>query len=146
MGFGAEVKRRILLGTYALSAGYYDAYYRKAQQVRTLLARDFLAAFAEVDVLVAPVTPTPAFKLGEKTDDPVKMYLEDIYSVAASLAGICGASVPCGTTKEGLPIGVQVMGRHFDEGTMLRVAHAVERGQNDGIEWLLQAAGWSFWS
>jgi len=128
-GFGAEVKRRILLGTYALSAGYYDAYYRKAQQVRTLLTRDFLAAFAEVDVLVAPVTPTPAFKLGEKTDDPVKMYLEDIYSVAASLAGICGVSVPCGTTKDGLPIGVQVMGKHFDEATMLRVAQAVEAGQ-----------------
>jgi len=128
-GFGAEVKRRILLGTYALSAGYYDAYYRKAQQVRTLLTQDFLAAFAKVDVLVAPVTPTPAFKLGEKTDDPVKMYLEDIYSVAASLAGICGVSVPCGTTKDGLPIGVQVMGRHFDEATMLRVAQAVETGQ-----------------
>jgi aspartyl-tRNA(Asn)/glutamyl-tRNA(Gln) amidotransferase subunit A len=130
-GFGAEVKRRILLGTYALSAGYYDAYYRKAQQVRTLLARDFLAAFSEVDVLVAPVTPTAAFKLGEKTDDPVKMYLEDIYSVAASLAGICGVSVPCGTTKDGLPIGVQVMGKHFDEGTMLRVAQAVETGQKE---------------
>ena len=128
-GFGAEVKRRILLGTYALSAGYYDAYYRKAQQVRTLLTRDFLAAFADVDVLVAPVTPTPAFKLGEKTDDPVKMYLEDIYSVAASLAGICGVSVPCGTTKDGLPIGVQVMGKHFDEATMLRVAQAIETGQ-----------------
>jgi aspartyl-tRNA(Asn)/glutamyl-tRNA(Gln) amidotransferase subunit A len=128
-GFGVEVKRRILLGTYALSAGYYDAYYRKAQQVRTLLTRDFLAAFAEVDVLVAPVTPTPAFKLGEKTEDPVQMYLEDIYSVAASLAGICGASVPCGKTKGGLPIGVQVMGRHFDEATMLRVAQAVEMGQ-----------------
>jgi aspartyl-tRNA(Asn)/glutamyl-tRNA(Gln) amidotransferase subunit A len=128
-GFGAEVKRRILLGTYALSAGYYDAYYRKAQQVRTLLTRDFLRAFAEVDVLVAPVTPTPAFKLGEKTDDPVQMYLEDIYSVAASLAGICGVSVPCGETKDGLPIGVQVMGQHFDEATMLRVAQAVETGQ-----------------
>jgi aspartyl-tRNA(Asn)/glutamyl-tRNA(Gln) amidotransferase subunit A len=128
-GFGAEVKRRILLGTYALSAGYYDAYYRKAQQVRTLLTRDFLAAFAEVDVLVAPVTPTPAFKLGDKTDDPVQMYLEDIYSVAASLAGICGVSVPCGTTKDGLPIGVQIMGKHFDEATMLRVAQAVEAGQ-----------------
>jgi aspartyl-tRNA(Asn)/glutamyl-tRNA(Gln) amidotransferase subunit A len=128
-GFGAEVKRRILLGTYVLSAGYYDAFYRKAQQVRTLLTRDFLAAFAEVDVLVAPVTPTPAFRLGEKTEDPVKMYLEDIYSVAASLAGICGASVPCGTTKDGLPIGVQVLGKHFDEGTMLRVAQTVETGQ-----------------
>ena len=128
-GFGAEVKRRILLGTYALSAGYYDAYYRKAQQVRTLLTRDFLTAFTDVDVLVAPVTPTPAFKLGEKTDDPVQMYLEDIYSVAASLAGICGVSVPCGQTKEGLPIGVQIMGKHFDESTMLRVAQAVETQQ-----------------
>jgi aspartyl-tRNA(Asn)/glutamyl-tRNA(Gln) amidotransferase subunit A len=128
-GFGAEVKRRILLGTYALSAGYYDAYYRKAQQVRTLLTRDFLTAFLEVDALVAPVTPTPAFKLGEKTDDPVKMYLEDIYSVAASLAGVCGISVPCGETRAGLPIGVQVIGRHFDEGTMFRVAQAVEAGQ-----------------
>jgi aspartyl-tRNA(Asn)/glutamyl-tRNA(Gln) amidotransferase subunit A len=128
-GFGAEVKRRILLGTYALSAGYYDAYYRKAQQVRTLLTRDFLTAFADVDVLVTPVTPTPAFKLGEKTDDPVKMYLEDIYSVAASLAGICGVSVPCGETKDGLPIGVQVLGRHFDEATMLRVGRAIETAQ-----------------
>jgi len=128
-GFGSEVKRRILLGTYALSAGYYDAYYKKAQQVRTLLTQDFLAAFDEVDVLVAPVTPTPAFKLGEKTDDPVQMYLEDIYSVAASLAGICGVSVPCGVTKDSLPIGVQVMGRHFDEGTMLQIANAVESGQ-----------------
>jgi aspartyl-tRNA(Asn)/glutamyl-tRNA(Gln) amidotransferase subunit A len=128
-GFGSEVKRRILLGTYALSAGYYDAYYRKAQQVRTLLTRDFMAAFADVDVLVAPVTPTPAFKLGEKTDDPVQMYLEDIYSVAASLAGICGISVPCGQTKEGLPIGVQIMAAHFDEATMLRVGHAVEKLQ-----------------
>jgi len=125
-GFGAEVKRRILLGTYALSAGYYDAYYRKAQQVRTLLTRDFLAAFAEVDAIVCPVTPTPAFKLGEKTDDPVKMYLEDIYSVAASLAGICGMSVPCGETAAGLPIGVQVLGKHFDEATMLRVGAAIE--------------------
>jgi aspartyl-tRNA(Asn)/glutamyl-tRNA(Gln) amidotransferase subunit A len=128
-GFGAEVKRRILLGTYALSAGYYDAYYRKAQQVRTLLTRDFLAAFMDVDVLVAPVTPTPAFKLGEKTDDPVKMYLEDIYSVAASLAGICGVSVPCGETKGGLPIGVQILGGHFGEATMLRVAQQVEASQ-----------------
>ena len=128
-GFGAEVKRRILLGTYALSAGYYDAYYLKAQQVRTLLTRDFLAAFAEVDAIVAPVTPTPAFKLGAKTDDPVQMYLEDIYSVAASLAGICGISVPCGDTAAGLPIGVQIMGPHFNEETMLRVALAVETAQ-----------------
>ena len=128
-GFGAEVKRRILLGTYALSAGYYDAYYRKAQQVRTLLTRDFLNAFAQVDAIVCPVTPTPAFKLGEKTDDPIQMYLEDIYSVAASLAGICGMSVPCGTTQAGLPIGVQILGKHFDEGTMLRVGTAVEAAQ-----------------
>ena len=128
-GFGAEVKRRILLGTYALSAGYYDAYYRKAQQVRTLLTRDFLAAFAQVDAIVCPVTPTPAFKLGEKTDDPVQMYLEDIYSVAASLAGICGMSVPCGETAAGLPIGVQVLAAHFDEETMLRVGLAIESGQ-----------------
>ncbi len=128
-GFGAEVKRRILLGTYALSAGYYDAYYKKAQQVRTLLTRDFLEAFERCDVIVGPMTPTPAFKLGEKTDDPVSMYLADIYSVAASLAGICGMSVPCGETAEGLPIGVQVMGRHFDEATMLRIGLAVEQMQ-----------------
>ena len=125
-GFGAEVKRRILLGTYALSAGYYDAYYRKAQQVRTLLTRDFLQAFAQCDVIIGPVTPTPAFRLGEKVDDPVSMYLADIYSVAASLAGICAMSVPCGDTREGLPIGVQIMAKHFDEATMLRVGLAVE--------------------
>ncbi len=125
-GFGAEVKRRILLGTYALSAGYYDAYYRKAQQVRTLLTRDFLQAFNSFDVLVTPMTPAPPFKLGEKVDDPVAMYLADIYTVAASLAGICGMSVPAGTTAAGLPIGVQVLGRHFDEAAMLRVGLAVE--------------------
>ena len=125
-GFGAEVKRRILLGTYVLSAGYYDAYYKKAQQVRALLTRDFVQAFEKVDAIVAPVTPTAAFKLGEKTDDPLQMYLEDIYSVAASLAGICGMSVPCGETKDGLPIGVQVLGKHFDEATMLRVGAAIE--------------------
>lgn len=125
-GFGAEVKRRILLGTYVLSAGYYDAYYRKAQQVRTLITRDFLQAFNKVDVLVTPMTPTPPFRLGEKVDDPVSMYLADIYTVAASLAGICGMSVPAGMTAAGLPIGVQVLGRHFDEATMLRVGLAVE--------------------
>ena len=125
-GFGAEVKRRILLGTYALSAGYYDAYYRKAQQIRTLVTRDFLEAFAKCDVMIGPMTPTPPFKLGEKTDDPLEMYLADVYSVAASLAGICGMSVPCGTTAAGLPIGVQVMGPHFGETTMLRVGLAVE--------------------
>ena len=125
-GFGAEVKRRILLGTYVLSAGYYDAYYRKAQGVRTLLTRDFLEAFGQVDAIVCPVTPTPAFKLGEKTDDPLQMYLEDIYSVAASLAGIPGMSVPGGVTTAGLPIGVQVLGKHFDEATVLRVGAAIE--------------------
>ena len=125
-GFGPEVKRRILLGTYVLSAGYYDAYYRKGQQVRTLLTHDFLEAFAQVDAIVCPVTPTPPFKLGEKTDDPLQMYLEDIYSVAASLAGICGMSVPAGNTAAGLPIGVQVLAKHFDEATMLRVGAAIE--------------------
>lgn len=128
-GFGPEVKRRILLGTYALSAGYYDAYYKKAQQVRTLLTRDFLKAFGEVDAIVTPMTPTPAFKLGEKADDPVSMYLADVYTVAASLAGICGVSVPCGNTKDGLPIGVQILGKHFGEGTALQVAQAVENAQ-----------------
>ena len=128
-GFGAEVKRRILLGTYALSAGYYDAYYRKAQQVRALVTRDFLAAFAKCDVLVSPMTPTPPFRLGEKADDPLGMYLADVYTVAASLAGICGMSVPCGETAEKLPIGVQIMGPHFGEATMLRVGLAVERMQ-----------------
>ena len=128
-GFGPEVKRRILLGTYALSAGYYDAYYGKAQQVRTLLTRDFLNAFAQVDAIVCPVTPSPAFKLGEKTSDPMQMYLEDIYSVAASLAGICGISVPGGVTSQNLPIGIQVLGPHFGEEKMLRVAQAIESAQ-----------------
>ena len=125
-GFGPEVKRRILLGTYALSAGYYDAYYRKAQQARTLVARDFLDAFTRCDAIVGPMTPTPPFRLGEKVDDPVAMYLADIYSVAASLAGICGMSVPAGETGDGLPVGVQIMARHFDEATMLRVGLAIE--------------------
>jgi len=125
-GFGAEVKRRIMLGTYALSSGYYDAYYLKAQKVRTLLARDFQNAFAKVDAILTPTAPTPAFKLGEKTDDPLSMYLADIYTVTADLAGIPGISVPCGQTKSGLPIGLQVLGKHFDEGTLLRVAHVVE--------------------
>jgi aspartyl-tRNA(Asn)/glutamyl-tRNA(Gln) amidotransferase subunit A len=132
IGFGAEVKRRILLGTYALSAGYYDAYYKKAQQVRTLLTRDFLTAFHEVDVLVTPVAPTPAFKLGEKTDDPLSMYLADIYTVTASLAGICGISVPCGKSSAGLPIGAQILGKHFDESTVFRAALAVESAVKGG--------------
>jgi aspartyl-tRNA(Asn)/glutamyl-tRNA(Gln) amidotransferase subunit A len=125
-GFGAEVKRRIMLGTYVLSAGYYDAYYLKAQRVRTLLTRDFENAFRQVDAIVTPTTPTPAFKLGEKSDDPVAMYLADIYTVTADLVGIPGISVPCGTSKEGLPIGLQILARHFDESTMFRLAHAVE--------------------
>ena len=125
-GFVAEVKRRILLGTYALSAGYYDAYYLKAQQVRRLLAEEYLRAFAEVDAIVTPTSPMPAFKLGEKTGDPLAMYLADIYTVTASLAGICGVSVPCGATKSGLPVGMQVLAAHLNEGTAFRVARAVE--------------------
>ena len=125
-GLGTEVKRRIMLGTYALSAGYYDAYYLKAQRVRSLLARDFDQAFATVDAIATPTTPTPAFKLGEKTDDPLAMYLADIYTVTANLAGIPGISVPCGKSQAGLPIGVQIFGKHFDEPTVLRVAHVVE--------------------
>jgi aspartyl-tRNA(Asn)/glutamyl-tRNA(Gln) amidotransferase subunit A len=128
-GFGAEVKRRILLGTYALSAGYYDAYYLKAQKVRRLLAEDFLRAFAEVDAIVTPTAPSPAFRLGEKTDDPLAMYLADIYTVTASLAGICGVNVPCGATKGGLPVGMQVLAAHLKEGTAFRVARAVESAQ-----------------
>jgi len=125
-GFGAEVKRRIMLGTYALSAGYYDAYYLKAQRVRTLLTRDFEEAFKKVDAIVAPTSPTAAFKLGEKVDDPLAMYLADIYTVTANLAGIPGISVPCGETKQRLPIGMQIFGKHFDEATILRLAHAYE--------------------
>ena len=125
-GFGLEVKRRIMLGTYALSAGYYDAYYLKAQRVRTLITRDFDEAFKKVDVIAAPTAPTAAFKLGEKVDDPLAMYLADIYTVTANLAGIPGISVPCGETGEGLPIGLQIFGRHFDEVTVLRVAAAYE--------------------
>jgi aspartyl-tRNA(Asn)/glutamyl-tRNA(Gln) amidotransferase subunit A len=125
-GFGAEVKRRILLGTYVLSAGYYDAYYLKAQRVRTLLARDFEAAFAKVDVIATPTAPTPAFKLGEKIDDPVAMYLADIFTVTANLAGLPGISVPCGRSKAGLPIGLQLLGRPFDEAALFRLGHAYE--------------------
>ncbi|MBZ5728311.1 MAG: Asp-tRNA(Asn)/Glu-tRNA(Gln) amidotransferase subunit GatA [Acidobacteriia bacterium] len=126
-GFGAECKRRIMLGTYVLSAGYYDAYYLKAQKVRALIARDFADAFQEVDAIVAPVSPFPAFKLGEKIDDPVAMYLSDIYTITGSLAGIPCMSVPCGETAEGLPVGMQILTRHFDETTMFRLADALER-------------------
>jgi aspartyl-tRNA(Asn)/glutamyl-tRNA(Gln) amidotransferase subunit A len=128
-GFGTEVKRRIMLGTYALSAGYYDAYYLKAQKARTLLARDFEEAFQKVDAIVTPTSPTAAFKLGEKSDDPLAMYLADIYTVTADLAGIPGISIPCGETREKLPIGLQILGRHFDEATILRLAQAHESGR-----------------
>ena len=133
-GFGTEVKRRIMLGTYALSAGYYDAYYLKAQKVRTLLAQDFEEAFNKVDAIVTPTSPTAAFKLGEKVDDPLAMYLADIYTVTADLAGIPGISIPCGETKEKLPIGLQILGKHFDEGTVLRVAHAYEQSTRQSGE------------
>jgi aspartyl-tRNA(Asn)/glutamyl-tRNA(Gln) amidotransferase subunit A len=126
-GFGPEVKRRIMLGTYALSAGYYDAYYKKAQQVRTLIIQDFQAAFAHYDVILHPTTPTTAFKLGDKLDDPVKMYLEDICTVPVNLAGLPAISVPCGFSASGLPIGLQIVGKAFDESTILRVAHAYEQ-------------------
>jgi aspartyl-tRNA(Asn)/glutamyl-tRNA(Gln) amidotransferase subunit A len=125
-GFGAECKRRIMLGTYVLSAGYYDAYYLKAQKVRTLIARDFANAFQEVDAIVAPVSPFPAFKLGEKVDDPLAMYLSDIFTITGSLAGIPCMSVPCGNTAGGLPVGMQILTKHFDEGTMFRLADAFE--------------------
>ena len=126
-GFGQEVKRRIMLGTYALSAGYYDAYYLKAQKVRTLLTRDFEEAFKKVDAIVTPTSPTAAFRLGEKVDDPLAMYLADIYTVTADLAGIPGISVHCGETREKLPIGLQILGKHFDEAAILRVAHHYEQ-------------------
>jgi aspartyl-tRNA(Asn)/glutamyl-tRNA(Gln) amidotransferase subunit A len=125
-GFGAEVRRRIMLGTYALSAGYHDAYYGKAQKVRTLVQRDFEAAFARVDLIVGPTTPNVAFKLGEK-EDPLSMYLNDTFTVPANLAGLPGISVPCGLSRDGLPIGLHFVGRAFDEATVLRVAHAYER-------------------
>ena len=128
-GFGAEVKRRIMLGTYVLSSGYYDAYYLKAQKVRTLIARDFLEALDEVDVIVTPTSPIPAFKLGERFDDPLQMYLADIYTVTASLAGIPGISIPCGRTPGAppLPVGMQLFARHFDETRLLEAAHAFEK-------------------
>ncbi|HEX3323297.1 MAG TPA: Asp-tRNA(Asn)/Glu-tRNA(Gln) amidotransferase subunit GatA [Terriglobales bacterium] len=132
--FGAEVKRRIMLGTYVLSAGYYDAYYLKAQKVRTLLTRDFDEAFKKVDVIATPTSPTAAFRLGEKTDDPLAMYLADIYTVTADLAGIPGISIPCGMTKENLPIGLQLLGKHFDEATVLRVAHAYEQASGSRLQ------------
>lgn len=126
-GFGPEVKRRIMLGTYALSSGYYDAYYKKGQQVRTLIKQDFDEAFRSVDVIVTPTAPTPAFRIGEKTMDPLQMYLSDIFTISVNLAGIPGISIPCGFTKSNLPIGLQLLGRHFDEEAVLRAAYAYEQ-------------------
>jgi aspartyl-tRNA(Asn)/glutamyl-tRNA(Gln) amidotransferase subunit A len=145
-GFGAEAKRRIMLGTYVLSAGYYDAYYLKAQQVRTLLRRDYAQAFEQVDVVAMPTSPTAAFRLGEKTSDPLQMYLADIFTVSANLTGAPGISIPCGftadvgaeapgTTAPRLPIGLQLIGRMFDEGTLLKVGDAYQRA----TDWHTQA-------
>jgi aspartyl-tRNA(Asn)/glutamyl-tRNA(Gln) amidotransferase subunit A len=129
-GFGNEVKRRIMLGTYVLSAGYYDAYYLKAQQVRTLIRRDYDDAFARVDAVAMPTSPTPAFRLGERVDDPLQMYLADIFTVSANLAGLPAISVPCGFTRGGLPIGLQLTGRPFDESTLLRIGDSYQRDTN----------------
>lgn len=126
-GFGEEVKRRIMLGTYALSAGYYDAYYLKAQKVRTLIRHDFLQAFEKVDAVLSPTSPVPAFKLGEKVDDPLSMYLMDVFTLPCNLAGLPGVSIPCGFTGDGLPIGLQLLGKPFDEAGLLRMARAYER-------------------
>ncbi|HNX53646.1 MAG TPA: Asp-tRNA(Asn)/Glu-tRNA(Gln) amidotransferase subunit GatA [Pontiellaceae bacterium] len=126
-GFGPEVKRRIILGTYVLSSGYYDAYYLRAQKVRTLIRNDFTAAFKQCDAILAPVTPTPAYRIGEKTSDPLKMYLDDILTTPVNLAGICGMSVPCGFSKAGLPIGLQILGDSFKEANILKVGHAYEQ-------------------
>lgn len=126
-GFGPEVRRRILLGTYVLSSGYYDAYYLKAQKVRSLIRRDFVRAFELCDVILTPTSPTPAFKIGEKTADPLEMYLSDIYTISVNLAGIPGLSIPCGLTKAGLPVGLQILGKAFDEETVLRVAYTYEQ-------------------
>jgi aspartyl-tRNA(Asn)/glutamyl-tRNA(Gln) amidotransferase subunit A len=129
-GFGAEVKRRIMIGTYALSAGYYDAYYKKASQVRALIKKDFDEAFKICDVIMTPTTPTAAFKIGEKTDDPLQMYLSDVFTISTNLAGIPGISVPCGFTSGGLPIGVQFMAGHFEEGKLIQVASTYEKNAN----------------
>jgi aspartyl-tRNA(Asn)/glutamyl-tRNA(Gln) amidotransferase subunit A len=126
-GFGREVKRRIILGTYVLSAGYYDAYYRKAQQVRTLIRRDYDRALERADVIAMPTSPTAAFRLGERTEDPVQMYLSDVFTVSANLAGLPAVTVPCGFTRDDLPIGLQLTGRAMDDANVLRVANVYER-------------------
>jgi len=135
-GFGPEVKRRIMLGTYALSAGYYDAYYKKGQQARTLIKQDFEEAFKLVDIIATPTAPTAAFKIGEKTTDPLQMYLSDIFTISVNLAGIPGISMPCGFTKNNLPIGLQILGKHFDEETVLHTAYAYEQA----TEWHMKRA------
>lgn len=127
-GFGAEVKRRVILGTYVLSSGYYDAFYLRAQKVRTLIRQDFIKAFEKVDAIVTPTTPTPAFKIGEKSDDPIQMYLSDVFTISCNLAGICGVSIPCGfSSNPKLPIGLQLLGKPFGESTILKIAHAYEQ-------------------
>ncbi|MFL2751561.1 MAG: amidase family protein, partial [Dehalococcoidia bacterium] len=131
-GFGPEVKRRILLGTYALSSGYYDAYYLKAQQVRSLIRQDFVKVFKDVDIIIAPSTPTVAFPLGDKISDPVQMYLNDIFTIPANIAGIPAISIPAGLIKD-MPIGVQLMGPHHSEKTLLKTAHAYEQAANHGF-------------
>lgn len=136
-GFGPEVKRRIMLGTYSLSAGYYDAYYKKASQVRTLIKRDFEEAFKKCDVILTPTAPTPAFKIGEKTADPLTMYLSDIFTISCNLAGIPGISIPCGFTKDNLPIGLQILGKPLDEETVLKTAFAYEQA----TDWHKRRAG-----
>ena len=127
LGFGPEVVRRIMLGTYVLSAGYYDAYFRKASQVRTLIIQDFRQAFDRVDLILTPVSPTTAFRRGEKTDDPLQMYLTDIFTISANLAGIPGLALPCGFSSQGLPIGLQILGDHFEEEKILQAGSAFER-------------------
>ena len=136
-GFGPEVKRRIMLGTYVLSAGYYEAYYKKAQQVRTLIKGDFDKAFESVDAILTPTSPTPAFRIGEKTEDPLQMYLSDIFTISINLAGIPGISIPCGFTENGLPVGLQILGKHFDEEGILQIAYAYEQA----TEWHKRRAG-----
>jgi aspartyl-tRNA(Asn)/glutamyl-tRNA(Gln) amidotransferase subunit A len=126
-GFGSEVVRRIIIGTYALSAGYYDAYYKKALQVRTLIMEDFSKAFDVCDIIISPVAPTPAFKIGEKIDDPLKMYLSDVFTLSANLVGIPGMSIPCGFSSKGLPIGLQLIGKHFEEGKLFKLAYNFEQ-------------------
>jgi aspartyl-tRNA(Asn)/glutamyl-tRNA(Gln) amidotransferase subunit A len=133
-GFGAEVKRRIMLGTYALSAGYYDAYYKKASQVRTLIRQDFENAFSECDLIVTPTAPTPPFRLGEKLNDPLSMYLSDIFTIPTNLAGLPGISIPCGFNDTGLPIGLQIIGNLFEEEKVLHCAYCFEQN----TDWHLQ--------